>query len=50
MRERAPQKHIFSGLQILLHVQSMRADVQSMQFPFITYGMALYIDNIMTKY
>ena len=35
MRERAPQKHIFSGLQIHLLVQSM-------QFPFITYGMALY--------
>ena len=37
--ERAPQKHIISGLQIHLHVQSM-------QFPFITYGMALYIDSI----
>ena len=35
MRERAPQKHIFSGLKIHLHIQSM-------QFPFITYGMALY--------
>ena len=35
MRERAPQKHIFSGLKIHLHIQSM-------QFPFITYGMTLY--------
>ena len=35
MRERAPQKHIFSDLKRHLHIQSM-------QFPFITYGMALY--------
>ena len=44
MRERAPQKHIFSGLQIHLHIQSM-------QFPVITYGMALcrqYNDKILT--
>ena len=33
--ERAPQKHIFSGLKyICIHIQSM-------QFPLITYGMAL---------
>ena len=35
--------YIFSGLQIHLHIQSM-------QFPFITYGIALYLDRIMTKY
>ena len=37
--ERAPQKHIFPGLQIHLHIQ---CHIQSMRFPLITYGMALY--------
>ena len=36
--ERAPQKHIFSGLKIHLYIQLM-------QFPYITYGMALYRHN-----
>ena len=35
MRERASQKHIFSGLQIMICTYTM-------QFPFITYGIALY--------
>ena len=35
LRERAPQKHIFSGLKyICIHIQSMH-------LPLITYGMAL---------
>ena len=34
--ERAPQKHIFSGLKyICIHIQSV-------QFPFITYGIWRY--------
>ena len=37
--ERAPQKHIFPGLKIHLHIQ---CHIQSMRFPLITYGMALY--------
>ena len=35
MRERARQKHI-------LRSQNTSAYIQSMQFPFVTYGMALY--------
>ena len=34
-RASASETYIFSGLKIHLHIQSM-------QFPFITYGMALY--------
>ena len=47
MRERAKRasalRNIFSGLKIHLHIQLM-------QFPFITYGMALYrqYDKILT--
>ena len=36
MRERAPQKTY------ILRSQNTSAYIQSMQFPFITYGMALY--------
>ena len=32
------ETHIFSGLKLHLHIQSM-------QFPVITYGMALYIND-----
>ena len=36
LRERAPQKHIFSGLKyICIHIESM-------QFPLITYGIWRY--------
>ena len=41
MRERAPQKHIFSGLKI-----HRSAYIQSMHFPFITDGMTLYYSII----
>ena len=34
LRERAPQKHIFSGLKIHLHTYTINA-------VFFTYGMAL---------
>ena len=36
MRERAPQKHIVRSQNTSAHF------IQSMQFPFITYAMALY--------
>ena len=34
------ETHIFSGLKLHLHIY-----IQSMQFPVITYGMALYIND-----